>query len=201
MIAKDNDEYNIVLENLERFRTSLNIEMQEIDEYSKLGTNAYSRIIAKKQSIKLDELISIGKNIYNLKAVQILRPNIKTPPLTKLPEIIRKIVTPRKGNTPRTQEKREIILYCILILSKQFKVNDEFTNSQIKGYLKGELEIAFKGKSIEWNKSILAPFIDDTKKTKKVKTKPEKVYKLIKKIPSSMVEKAIETVGIDWLEA
>jgi len=200
MIAKDIQEYDICLENLEKFRLSLNIEMQEIDGYANLGTNAYSRIISRKQSIKLEELISISNNIYNLKAVQILVPNAKAPLLSKLPKVISEIVKQRKGQEPRRQKKREIIQYCVLIINKHFNVGEVFTNSQIKSYLGGELEATFKGKSIEWNKSILSPFIHDTGKTRKAKTKAEKVYQLKKALPLEMVYKAKEIVGDEWLE-
>ncbi|SEM66285.1 hypothetical protein SAMN05216436_106143 [bacterium A37T11] len=78
---------------------------------------------------------------------------------------------------------------------------DTFTNSSVKSYFSEELKQYFKGKSIEWNKSVLEPYILDTEETQKGKTKPEKVYKLEKKIPAGFVKKAIETVGDDWLEA
>lgn len=200
MTKEEFNEYDLVLSNLENLRLSLNIEMQEIDDYAELGTNTYSRIISKKQPIRLDELISIGKNIYGLKGAKFFSSNLNVPPLTSLPQAIRTIVKRRKGQAPRVQEKRDIIQYCIAILDKHFKVGDDFTNSQIKGYFKGELETAFKGKSIEWSKSILSPFIADTEGTKPGKTKPEKVYKLVKRIPAELVKKAREMVGIDWLE-
>jgi len=200
MISDNNDEYSIVLQNLEKLRLFFNIEMQEIDESVELGKNTYSRIISGKQSIKLNELISIGRKIYNLKAIQILNPNLKIPSIQSLPKIVRDIVKERKGKVPRTQEKRDIIQYCIVILNKHLKVGEHFTNSQVKQHFKGELETVFKSKSIEWNKSILSPFVEDTGTTQKVKTKPEKVYKLAKKIPKEMVRKAKDVVGADWLE-
>lgn len=190
MTKEEFNEYDLVLSNLESLRLSLNIEMQEIDEYAELGTNTYSRIISKKQPIRLDELISIGNNIYGLNGAQIFSSDINIPPLTSLPQAIKTIVKLRKGKAPRVQEKRDIIQYCIVILDKYFKVGDDFTNSQIKGYFKGELETAFKGKSIEWSKSILSAFIADTGETKPGKTKPEIVYRLVKKIPSEMLKKA-----------
>ncbi|TJZ50061.1 hypothetical protein FAZ15_21840 [Sphingobacterium olei] len=193
------NEYDLVISNLEDMRLFLNIEMQEIDEYAELGTNTYSRIVSKKQPIRLDELISIGKHIYNIKTVQILSPNLKMPQSTKLPQEIKNIVTRRKGKTPRTQVKRDIIQFCILILNRHFKIDDNFTNSLIKSYFNAELDLAFKGKSIQWNRSILSPFVEDTNTTQSGKTKSEKVYKLIKKLPSDMVKKAKETVGEDWL--
>src|SRR5690606_23098462 len=199
MMSDNNDEYSIVLQNLEKLRLFFNIEMQEIDESVELGKNTYSRIISGKQSIKLNELISIGRKIYNLKAIQILNPNFKIPSIQSLPKNVRDIVKERKGKVPRTQEKRDIIQYCIVILNKHLKVGEHFTNSQVKQHFKGELETVFKSKSIEWNKSILSPFVEDTGTTQKVKTKPEKVYRLLKKIPSDMVKKAKETVGMDWL--
>jgi len=192
------NEYDLALNNLENLRLALNLEMQEIDEYAELGTNAYSRIIHKKQVLRLDELITIGKKIYNLKAVQLLSQVIKAPNIQSLPIEVARIAKERKGKSPRTQEKRDIIQYCILILDKYFTLGDTFANSQIKGYLKGELETVFKGKSIEWSKSILSPFVEDTKETKKAKTKAEKVYRLKKTIPKEMVEKASELVGNNW---
>lgn len=199
MTIKEFDEYDLVIKNLENLRLSFNIEMQEIDEYAELGTNTYSRIISRKQPIRLDELISIGKNIYGLKGTQIFSSTLKTPPLANLPQAIRTIVKLRKGKAPRVQEKRDIIQYCVVILDKHFKVGDDFTNSQVKAHFKEELEIAFKRKSIEWSKSILSPFIEDTGETKPGKTKPEKVHKLVKRIPSGMVKTAKDVVGSDWL--
>jgi hypothetical protein len=200
MNKEEFNEYDLVISNLESLRLSLNIEMQEIDEYAELGTNTYSRIISRKQPIRLDELISIANNIYNLKGSQILSSNLKTPTSTRLPSAIKTIVIGRKGKAPRTQEKRDIIQYCILILDKYFKVRKDFINSNIKGYFSDELKIAFKNKSIEWNKSILSPFIEDTGETRKAKTKAEKVYRLTKTITKDIVDKAIETVGVEWLK-
>lgn len=200
MVPADFDEYEIAIKNLEKLRLSLNIEMQEIDEQAKLGTNTYSRIVAGKQPIKLNELIAIGRAIYSLKAVQILNPNVKIPSINRLPIEIKKIAKERQGKDPRIQEKRDIIYYCILILNKHFKAGDDFTNSQIKGYLNDDLKFVFKGKSIEWNKSIIAKYIFDTETTRPAKTKPENVYKLLKKLPVKMVNEAKEIVGEDWLE-
>lgn len=200
MNSPEFSEYDLAITNLENIRLSLNIEMQEIDEHAELGTNTYSRIINRKQPLRLDELISIAKKVYNLKAVQILSSTLKTPSIQSLPIEIKKIAKEREGKTARTQEKRDIIQYCILILSKHIKVGNDFTNSKIKGYFDNELKVAFKIKSIEWSKSILSSFIEDTGETRKAKTKAEKVYKLIKKIPEDMVDKAKDTVGTDWLE-
>lgn len=200
MIKEESYEYDLIISNLEKLRLSLNIEMQEIDEHANLGTNTYSRIISRKQPIRLDELISISNNIYNLKVIQILRSNLKAPSSNRLPDAIKTIVIARKGKVPRTQEKRDIIQFCILVLDKHYKLEDNFTNSEIKGYFNEELELAFKNKSIEWNKSILSSFVEETGETKKAKTKAEKIYKLIKDIPREMVDKAKETVGVDLLK-
>ncbi len=85
-------------------------------------------------------------------------------------------------------------------MDKHYKIEDNFTNSEIKGYFNEELVLAFKNKSIEWNKSILSSFVEETGDTKKAKTKAEKIYKLIKDIPREMVDKAKETVGVDLLK-
>jgi hypothetical protein len=52
------------------------------------------------------------------------------------------------------------------------------------------------GKSIEWNKGILKDLVIDTKETKPTSTnkKPEKIYKLAKKIMSEVREKAQEKI-------
>lgn len=195
MKQKNNfNEYNLVLSNLEKLRVSLNIEMQEIDKYAELGTNAYSRFINKKQSIKVDELISISNKIYNLEVVQILNPSLAIPEITDLPPIILDLIKERIGKLPRTQQKRDIIQYCILILNQHFNVGDDFTNSQIKRYLINDLELFFKNKSIEWSKSVLSPFIEYTGQTRKAKTRAEKVYKLIKAIPIDMIKTAKESI-------
>lgn len=195
MKEKNNfNEYNLILSNLEKLRVSLNIEMQEIDRYAELGTNAYSRFINKKQSIKVEELISISNKIYNLEVVQILNPSLAIPEITDLPPIIVDLIKERIGKLPRTQQKRDIIQYCILILNQHFNVGDDFTNSQIKRYLTNDLELLFKNKSIEWSKSVLSPFIEYTDQTRKAKTRAEKVYKLIKAIPIDMITDAKEAV-------
>ncbi|MGA6117040.1 hypothetical protein [Sphingobacterium anhuiense] len=199
MNKKEFNEYDLVINNLENLRLSLKIEMQEIDEYADLGINTYSRIISRKQPIRLDELISIANNIYNLKGTQILSSNLKIPSPIRLPSSIKTIVTRRKDKTPRAQEKRDIIQFCILVLNRYFKVEDSFSNSEIKGHFNEELKKAFKNKSIEWNKSILSSFVTDTGETKKAKTKSEKIYKLIEEIPDDLVRKAEEKVGTSWL--
>ncbi|MCY4778083.1 hypothetical protein ORI89_00360 [Sphingobacterium sp. UT-1RO-CII-1] len=174
--------------------------MQEIDEIAGLGKNTYSRIISGKQSIKLDELISIGHNVYNLTALKLLNTNLTPPRLTDLPLIVKKANQSRKGKTVRKQQRRDLILFCILILNKYFKVGSKFTNSEIKSYLTEELQNTFKDKSIEWNKSIVSSFIVDSNEKRKGKTKPEKLYILNSPLPQDIIERAITIVGIDWLK-
>jgi len=198
-MTKNKDEYEILLQNLEQLRSTFNIEMQEIDIAAELGKNTYSRLISKKQSKRIDELISISNKVYNLPSSLLLSPNLQIPSIDHLPNAIKSISVLRLGKSIRRQKKRDIIQYCILILNTYFIVGDNFTNSQIKSYLKGDLEAAFKSKSIEWHKSIISPFIEDTGHTQKAKTKSEKIYRLIHEIPTEMVSKATNVIGADWM--
>lgn len=194
MSSKLNNEYDICLQNLEKARIYFRIQMQEIDRYAELGINAYSRIISCKQKIKLNELITICNKIYGENAIEFLNPHMSLRNLTSLPAQIVEIVEVRKNIKPREQNKREIIQYCIIILDKHFKPGDEFTNTQIKEYLNKHLQSHFKGKSIEWKKSILSSYIIDTKKRKKAKTKSEIIYKLKKALPVEIVNNAKEAI-------
>lgn len=199
MIKNNQKEYQLTLNNLEKLRLYFNLEMQEIDEIAGLGRNSYSRIISKKQSIKLDELISIGNNVYNLTVVKLLNKNLKEPTLKSLPPLVKELAISRQGKTVRQQQRRDLILFCILILNKHFQVGSTFTNSQIKSYLTDELQHIFKDKSIEWSKSILSTIIIDTNKKRKGKTKPEKLYQINSPLPQEIIDKAINTIGTDWL--
>lgn len=188
------EEYKLVIENLERLRYFIKLDMQEMDEYANLGQNTYSRIIAGKQQPRLDELITIGKLIYNLKAIDLFKPNLQAPALNHLPEPIRRLTKARAGKLLRVQKKRDIIYYCIALLTSEFNVGDEFTNSEITRLIKANFKDIHNSKSIEWNKSILAPFIEDTGKTRPGRTRPHKVFRLNKKIPQELVKKAAEAI-------
>lgn len=189
------DEYKICIKNLEKVRNYFGIQMKEIDKHAGLSTNAYSRIVNNKQILKLNELISISNKIYGLKALELLKPNMLFPKLDTLPIEIAKISKARKNQNPRSQTKREIIQYCIIILARYFKPGDEFTNSQIKDYLNDDLQLYFKGKSIEWKKSIISPYIENTKKKQKAKTKSEIVYKLKAALPDEIVNNANKAIN------
>lgn len=194
MSPKFDNEYDICLQNLEKARIYFGIQMQEIDRFAELGINAYSRIISRKQKIKLNELITICNKIYGGKAIEFLNPYMSVPNLSSLPIQIAEIVEVRKNKKPREQKKREIIQYCIIILAKHFNPGDEFTNTQIKEYLNKNLQLHFNRKSIEWKKSIISSYIIETKKRKKAKTKSEIVYKLKKAIPTEIVNNAKKAI-------
>lgn len=193
------NEYRIIIDNLERLRINYGLEYEEVDSFANLKIGTYKSVITGKIVLSTKDLISIAR-IYTVGTPKLFNPKMKMPIFKNLPEAIKKIASERLGKTAKVIDKKDLIYYCILIFNKHYKINDDFTNSQIKGHFKGELDVAFKGKSIEWGKSILSPFIEDTGQTRSGKTKPEKVYKLIKKIPAEMVDKAKDTVGTDWLE-
>lgn len=193
------DEYQIIIQNLERLRTNYGLKYEEVDEFGNLKRETYQNVIEEKTVLNVKELISITK-IYMPDVPKIFNPKIRMPSFKDLPSNIQEIASERLGKTEKVIEKRDYIQYCILILNRHFKVGSEFTNSIIKGYLSDDLKKVFKGKSIEWDKSIISGYILDTETTQPGKTKPEKVYKLIKAIPKDMVDKAKETVGGDWLE-
>src|SRR5690606_14242546 len=117
--------------NLERLRVFVKLDMQEIDEYANLGKGTYSRIIGGKQQPRFIELATIGKSIYEISVIDLLKPNLKLPTLKNLPEAIVAIAKSRTGKTPRAQKKRDLIHYCIHTLAKEFSVGDEFTNADI----------------------------------------------------------------------
>lgn len=192
-------DYKIIIQNLEKLRTNYGLEYSEVDEFANLKPGTYQNAIEEKAILNVKELISIVK-IYMANVPKIFSPKMRMPSFKTLSSKIKKIASERLGKTEKVIEKKDYIQYCVLLLNRHFKVGNDFTNSQIKGYFKGELETAFKGKSIEWSKSILSPFIADTGETKPGKTKPEKVYKLVKRIPAELVKKAEDMVGSDWLE-
>jgi len=193
------NEYKIIIDNLERLRINYGLEDEEVDSFANLKSGTYQSVITGKMVLSTKDLISIAQ-IYTVGTSKLFNPKMRMPIFKNVPEAIKKIASDRLGKTAKVIDKKDLINYCILIFNKHYKINEDFTNSQIKGHFKGELEVAFKGKSIEWGKSILSSFIEDTGQTRSGKTKPEKVYKLIKKIPADMIRKATETVGTDWLD-
>jgi hypothetical protein len=66
----------------------------------------------------------------------------------------------------------------------EYSTDAKFTRSPIIANFSKDLINHMTGKSIEWNKSILKDLIIDTRETKPTSTnkKPEKIYKLAKKI-------------------
>jgi len=193
------DEYQTIIANLERLRTNYGLELDEVDSLGKLKKGTYKNVVEGKAILNLIDLISIVK-IYLPDPSKVFNPKMRMPAFKDIPNVIKGIAAERLGKAEKQIEKKDRIYYCVLILDKYFNIGDEFTNSQINGYFKEELEKTFKGKSIEWSKSILSPFIEDTEKTQPGKTKPEKVYRLIQAIPRKMVGKAKEIVDDEWLQ-
>jgi len=189
-------DYKTIITNLEKLRTNYGVEISEIDDFAKLKSDTYKKILAGKKILNVVELIAI-LNIFEIDPSKIFNPNMRMPIFNQLPDLIKDIASERLGKKAKIIEKKDLIKYCILIIAKNIKVNDEFTNSQIKAHFDTDLAKKFKGKSIEWNKSSLSPYVEDTGETLPGKTKPEKVYKLVKKIPEEMVSIAMEVVGYD----
>lgn len=189
-------EYKIILQNLERLRKNYGLEYSDVDKLGGLKEGKYKKVIPEKEVLNVKELISVAK-IFIADPSKVFNPKMRMPAFKDLPSSVQEIASERLGKVGKVIEKKDFIQYCILILDKYFKVGDDFTNSQIKGYLEGDLAIAFKGKSIEWNKSILSPFIEDTGETRKAKTKAEKVYRFIKVIPPDMIKRAKEVTRED----
>src|SRR5690606_23315757 len=163
-------EYKIIIDNLERLRINYGLEYEEVDSFANLKIGTYKSVITGKIVLSTKDLISIAK-IYTVGTPKLFNPKMRMPIFKKLPEAIKKIASERLGKTAKVIDKKDLIDYCILIFNKHYKINDDFTNSQIKGHFKGELDVAFKGKSIEWGKSIMSPFIEDTGQTRSGKTK------------------------------
>lgn len=187
-------EYQIIILNLERLRKNYGLEQGEVDKFGGLKNGTYKNVVNGKVILNVKDLISIAK-IYISDPSKVFNPKMRMPGFKDLPVSIKEIASERLGKSEKVIEKKDLIYYCIIILDNYFEIGNEFTNAEIKGYFTGEFETAFKGKSIEWGKSVLSSFIEDTGKTQPGKTKPVKVYQLIKKIPSQMVKKAKETVG------
>lgn len=188
--------YETVIKNIERLRKNYGLKYSEIDKLGNLKKGTYLKVIEHQEILDIKDLIAIAE-IYSLKAEKVFNPKMRMPPFLSLPVSIQEIATERLGKTAKRINKRDLVQYCILILNEYYKPGDEFTNSDIKSHLKGELETIFKDKSIEWHKSILSLYVNDTGNRKSGKTKPEKIYKLVKKVPAEMVNKAKETVGMD----
>lgn len=192
-------EYNVVLQNLEKLRINYGLKPAEVDSRAKLKKGTYQGAIDGNTDLTVKDLIAIAK-IYMPDPSKVFKHKMRLPAFKDLPEDIRKIAFERLGKTDKVIEKKDLIHYCILIFDKHFKLNSDFTNSEIKSYLNDDLKEAFKGKSIEWDKSSIAECILDTETTRSSKTKPENIYRLIKKIPTDMVKRASEKVGEDWLK-
>jgi len=193
-------EYEYVIQNLEKLRTNYGLKPAEVDSRAKLKKGTYQGAIDGSTDLTVKDLIAIVK-IYVPDPSKVFKQKMRMPAFKDLPEDIRKIASERLGKTDKVIEKKDLIHYCILIFDKHFKLNDDFTNSEIKSYLNDDLKKAFEGKSIEWEKSIIAEYVLDTETTRPGKTKPGNIYRLIKEIPADMVEKASERVGKDWLRS
>ena len=194
-------EYHVILQNLEKLRNSYGLLPEEVDKFANLKRGTYeSAVVDGHQDLTVKELISIAK-IYIPDPSKIFKQKMRLPAFRDLPEKIRNIATERLGKTDKIIEKKNSIYYAILVLNEHFNVGDDFTNSKIKSYLTTDLGLALKGKSIEWDKSIIADYILDTETTQSSKTRPEKIYRLIKTIPTELVTKAIKIVGEGWLES
>lgn len=190
--------YETVINNLEKLKDNYGLDYNDVDRLSKLKGGTYRDVVNGSKTIDLKELISITK-VYLDDISKIFNPKMRMPSFKNLPQAVQGIASERLGKTEKLIEKKDLIYYCVLIFQKHFKTGSNFTNSEVKSHLSNELQKAFKGKSIEWDKSILSKYIIFTQTSQKGKTKPEKIYKLLQEIPDDLVQKAEEKVGTSWL--
>lgn len=190
--------YETVINNLEKLKNNYGLDYNDVDRLSKLKDGTYNDVVNGNKTIDLIELISITK-IYLDDISKVFNPKMRMPSFKNLPQAVQEIASERLGKTEKLIEKKDLIYYCVLIFQKHFKIGSNFTNSEIKSHLSKELQKAFKGKSIEWDKSILSKYIIFTETTQQGKTKPEKIYKLLEEIPVDLVKKAEQKVGKSWL--
>lgn len=190
--------YETVINNLEKLRDNYGLDYNDVDRLSKLKSGTYHDLLQGNKTIDLKELISITK-VYLIDISKVFNPKMRMPSFNNLPQAVQEIASERLGKTGKIIEKKDLIYYCVLIFHKHYKIGSNFTNSDVKNHLTDDLQVAFKGKSIEWDKSILSNYITFTQTTQQGKTKPEKIYKLIKEIPMDILEKAKIKVGTSWL--
>jgi len=190
--------YETVINNLEKLKDNYGLDYNDVDRLSKLKGGTYRDVVNGSKTIDLKELISITK-VYLDDISKVFNPKMRMPSFKNLPQAVQGIASERLGKTEKLIEKKDLIYYCVLIFQKHFNTGSNFTNSEVKSHLSNELQKAFKGKSIEWDKSILSKYIIFTQKSQKGKTKPEKIYKLLEEIPDDLVQKAEEKVGTSWL--
>ena len=190
--------YETVINNLEKLKNNYGLDYNDVDRLSKLKDGTYNDVVNGNKTIDLIELISITK-IYLDDISKVFNPKMRMPSFKNLPQAVQEIASERLGKTEKLIEKKDLIYYCVLIFQKHFKIGSNFTNSEIKSHLSKELQKSFKGKSIEWDKSILSKYIIFTETTQQGKTKPEKIYKLLEEIPVDLVKKAEQKVGKSWL--
>lgn len=181
--------------NIEKLINFFGLSKSLIDDRLGWKNNKYSRIHNRLQEPTLTDLVEIAE-LYGVKVRDLLDKNMKIPPLNSLSNKIKQDAQQRIGKPVKEYERSNLSSHLILILSNHYEVNSTYTTSDIRSYLPLELQ----NKSIEWAKSILSPFIEDTGKTRPGKTKPEKVYRLIQAIPRKMVGKAKEIVDDEWLQ-
>jgi len=186
-------EQEILLKNLERLRVNFGLNLTIINNLLKWGTHKYSRIHSGKQDPTLTDLIAMA-SLYNLLVSQLLSSELKIPNLNSISAELRTAASERIGKPDKQYVKRDLISHLIIILNTHFKINDTFTNLQIKCHLTWELQNHYKTKSIEWNKSILKEYVVPTKSTQKAATKSQIVYQLIRPITTKMVEHALKTI-------
>lgn len=137
-------EYEYVIQNLEKLRINYGLKPAEVDSRAKLKKGTYQGAIDGNTDLTVKDLIAIAK-IYMPDPSKVFKHKMRMPAFKDLPEDIRKIASERLGKTDKVIEKKDLIHYCILIFDKHFKLNDDFTNSEIKSYLNDDLKEAFKG--------------------------------------------------------
>lgn len=195
------EEHDIFISNLEKLRHHFNLTRGIINESLGWGEHKYSRIHSEEQDATLKEVIQIAA-VYGLKAEDLLKIDLEMPAEKSIHKLLRKYRVESKVRPERGYEKKGVFNYITIILNSKFKVNDTFTNSQIKALLPPEIGEYYKKRSIGWKRGILKDCVVKTKMTHKGATKLEVLFQLVADIPDEIVKRAQEAIDKempDWV--
>ncbi|MEQ7800945.1 hypothetical protein ABDJ41_14165 [Pedobacter sp. ASV1-7] len=186
---------NNFIEKAKKFRLHFQLTEQELNDLLQNKQLKYIGLERGVKTLTLDLAESIA-GIYGLTYCEFKETNQGPPAIKDLPVATKNKVEKKEGNIKVGQKGTRNINENVIVVLSEYSTDDEFTNSQIIAKFPKDLIKHMTGKSIEWNKGILKDLVIDTKETRPTSTnkKPEKIYKLAKKIMPEVREKAQEKI-------
>lgn len=192
---QDIDEAKLFVQNLTNIIERLHLSKRKLNSKLQWPANKLSNILSFSQAPLIDDARSVRKRL-GLQTGDLLTRVLDDEEIDKLSERLADVKLARPTNTAARDREHSPVSYITVLIYQKYSLNDAFTKKDIIDSIPPE----FANYSIEWNKNRLGKYVKKVKEITNSENKSEHVFQLTQKLPMNIVEKAIEEVGVDWLE-